>query len=142
MSHPGNALQKGIYDRLTGYAALTTALGGARIFDFIPQGQTPPYVRIGDETRSEWDTKTEHGWDATMTIHAWSFEAAGQKEIKTILGLLYDALHQQEDNITVAGFQLVTIVCEFDHSYLEPSVEGAPDKYWHGVMRFRALLSA
>jgi hypothetical protein len=30
---------------------------------------------------------------------------------------------------------------EFDHTYLEPAVEGAPDKYWHGVIRFRAVLT-
>lgn len=141
MSHPGNALQQGIYNRLVNYAPLVAALGGPNVFDYIPQGTASPYVRVGDETHTEWDTKDNRGWDTTMTIHAFVFEAAGQKQVKTILGLIYDALHQQETSVTVTGFNVLLLNYEFDHSYPEPGVQGAPDKYWHGVMRFRCVVT-
>lgn len=142
MSHPGNALQKGIYDRLAGYGALTTALGSAKIYDHVPQNSVGSYVRIGEDTRVEWDTKTNNGWDCTATIHVFLLEAMGQKTLKTLMGHVYDALHQNEGAIVVAGFNLLVLEYEFDESFLEPGVEGSTDQYWHGVLRFRGLLNA
>lgn len=141
MSHPGNALQAGIYTRLTGYSALTTALGGSKVYDHIPQHTAAPYVVIGQDTLVEADTKTTNGWDCTVTIHVWDFEKAGRKSIKTLMGHLFDALHKQESNITVTGFTLVYIHREFEETYQETAEEGAADHYYHGVMRFRARIT-
>lgn len=140
MSSPNNALQAAIYTRLTGYSALTTALGGSKVYDHIPQGADAPYVVIGEDTLSDWDTKSTAGWECTVTIHAWDFEKAGRKSVKAILGHVYDALHQQEANIAVTGFTLIQIRWENESTFQETAVEGANDHYYHGVQRYRAVV--
>lgn len=140
MSQPINALQVGIYNRLTGYSALTTALGGSKVYDHVPQNTAAPYVLIGDDTLIESDTKTANGWEVTLTIHCWDFEAAGRKSVKALLDHIYDALHKQESSVTVTGFSLTYLHCEFQETFQEQS-EGPSDKYYHGVQRFRALIT-
>ncbi|WP_020474240.1 DUF3168 domain-containing protein [Zavarzinella formosa] len=140
MSSPDNALQKGVYDRLVGYSPLTTALGGPKVYDHVPQGTDAPYVVIGDDTALDWDTKDKAGWEFTLTVHCWDFAASGRKSVKALLGFIYDALHQQEDTITVAGFALVQIRREFQTSFQETAVEGDSDSYYHGVARYRAVV--
>lgn len=141
MAHPANALQAAIYTRLTGYSALTTALGGAKVYDHVPQDTAAPYVVIGDDTLVESDTKTANGWEATITIHCWDFATAGRMCIKTLMGHIFDALHRQESNITVSGFSLTYIAREFEESYQETAEDGDNDHYYHGIQRFRALIT-
>jgi len=141
MTMPLNALQVGIYTRLTGYSALTTALGGSFVYDHVPQGQDAPYVVIGDDTSVDSDTKTNNGWETTITIHCWDFEKAGRKSVKALMGHIYDALHKSEANITVTGFSLIYLQCEFQQTFQEQAIEGAGDHYYHGVQRFRALIT-
>jgi hypothetical protein len=141
VSSPDNALQAGIYTRLTGFATLT-ALVSTRVYDFVPESAAAPYVVIGDDTATDWDTKDTQGWEFTVTIHCWDFEKAGRKSVKTILSAIHDALHQQESNITVSGFNLVQIRREFQQTFQETAVEGQNDRYWHGVARYRAIVQA
>jgi hypothetical protein len=141
MSMPMNALQAGIYTRLAAYTALTTALGSAKIYDHVPQGTAAPYVVIGEDTMVDSDTKTSNGWDCTVTIHCWDYQKAGRKSVKTLMGHIYDALHKAETSITVTGFTLVMMVCDFQQSFQETAVEGAGDHYYHGVQRFRVLIT-
>lgn len=140
MASPDNALQAALYTRLNNFAALTAALGANKVFDFVPETAQPPYVVIGDDTAADWDTKTRFGWEFTVTLHAWSFEAAGRKEVKAILSHVFDALHQQEASISVAGFALVQIRREFQQTFRETAAEGQNDRYWHGVARYRAVV--
>ncbi len=145
MSHPGNALQKAVYDRLRGYASLTSvlgtdSLGGQKVYDHAPQGEAAPFVLIGDDTETDASDKTANRWEFTVNIHAWSHVAAGRKQVKAILGHVYDALHQQESNLTVTGFTLVNLRYEFATSFQDTTPEGKSDTYYHGVMRFRAVV--
>lgn len=142
MATPDNALQVGIYSRLIGYAPLTAALKGQKVFDFLPPDQTAPYIVIGEDTLTEDDTKTELGWDCTLTIHVWDYEKAGRKSVKNVLSLIHGALHRQEAAITVAGFNLAEITCEFQQTIQETAIEGESDHYYHGIARYRALLDA
>lgn len=142
MASPGNALQTGIFARLTGYSALVTALGGGKVYDHVPQGIAAPYVVIGADTMIDASSKSNNKWEATVTIHAWDFEKAGRKSVKALLGHIYDALHQQEGSITVTGFTLVQIRFEFEETFQESAVEGDPDRYYHGVQRYRAFVQA
>lgn len=141
MASPDNALQAGIYTRLTTFAGLTS-LVSTRVYDFVPETAAAPYVVIGDDTASDWDTKSKHGWEFTLTIHCWDFEKAGRKSVKAILSAIHDALHQQQANITVSGFTLVQIRREFQQTFQETAVEGANDRFWHGVARYRAVVHA
>ena len=110
------------------------------IYDFAPESAQPPYVLIGDDTLTDWDTKSKFGWECTVIIHAWSFEKAGRKEVKTILGHVFDALHQQ--SLTVTGFSLIQIRRDFQQTFQESAIEGQNDRYWHGVARYRAVITA
>ena len=139
MGTPSNAIQAAIYTRLTTYAPLT-ALVGTRIYDFILPTATPPYVRIGDNTETDWSTKTADGWEFTLTIHCWDFEKAGRKSVKAVMSAIYDALNRQEANVAVAGFTLVEIKSEFAETFQETSETGQADHFYHGVQRFRALV--
>jgi hypothetical protein len=138
---PDNAIQAAIYTRLTGYSALTTALGGQKVYDFVIPSLTAPYVVIGDDTLTQSDTKSGNRWEATITIHVWDFEKAGRKSVKTLLGHIYDALHRQESNIAITGFSIVMIAHEFQETFQETAVEGENDHYYHGIARYRAVLT-
>lgn len=141
MATPSNALQAAIYTRLKNYTALTNLIGASKVFDFVPQDATPPYVVIGDDTSIDWSTKTETGWEATLTIHCWDFQKQGRKSVKAILSAIYDALHRQESSITVTNFTLV--LCQTDGpemTFQDTSVEGQNDQYYHGVQRYRVLI--
>lgn len=142
MASPDNALQAAIYTRLTGFTALTTALGGQRIYDHVPQGVSAPYVLIGDDTLVDDDTKSKAGWEGTITLHVWDYQKAGRKSVKALLSHIHDALHQQEANITVTGFSLVQIRREFQQTIQEPGIEGENDHYYHGIARYRAVITA
>lgn len=143
MPSPDNALQKAVYDRLTGYAPLTTSLGGPKVYDHVPAKLAAPYVVIGEDTLADNSTKTENGWDCTLTVHAWDFQKAGRKSVKAILGHLYDALHRQEANVTVTGFALAELIWDgFATTIQETGVEGENDHFYHGVTRFRARVDA
>jgi hypothetical protein len=140
MPSPDNALQAGLYVRLTAYDPLLAALGGQKVYDYVSPKLAAPYVVIGEDTLTGDNTKTELGWDCTVTIHVWDFERAGRKSVKTLLSLVYDALHRQEDQITLAGFSLVEIVNEFQTTIQETGIEGENDHYYHGIARYRALI--
>lgn len=134
MASPANALQAGIYTRLTAQLTPTP------VYDHVPQNSTYPYVVIGEDTAVDWSTKNANGWETTLTIHVWDRPKAGRKSVKTLQSNIYDALHRQESNVTVTGFQLVTLQCEFETSFQETAVEGSNDHYYHGVQRFRATI--
>jgi hypothetical protein len=141
MPSPDNALQAAIYQRLTGYAPLTTALGGQKVYDFVTPKLVAPYVVIGEDTLGDFSTKTNNGWEATLTLHVWDFEKAGRKSVKALLSHIFDALHRQEAAVTVAGFSLVELTWDgFAATFQETGIEGENDHYYHGVTRFRALL--
>lgn len=143
MPTPDNALQAGLYARLTSYAPLTQALGGQKVYDFVQTNLIAPYVVIGEDTMTDDNTKTEAGWDCTLTIHVWDFEKAGRKSVKNLLSLIYDALHRQESAVSVAGFTLVELRWDgFQATVQETGIEGQNDHYYHGVTRYRALLEA
>lgn len=129
----GNALQKGLYDALRLVEGL-----GAEIYDFVPQKATYPYVRIGLDTMTDFDTKNDTGRECDIMLHVWAKESGGRL-VKQIIEKIYNALHRQEQNVTVDGFNLVQLVCGFTTIMVESSYEGG-DRYQHGVMRFNALI--
>jgi hypothetical protein len=137
MPAPLNALQAGFYQRLTGYSGLS----GVGVYDYIPQGTKPPYIVIGDDTMNEYDTQTGNGFDCTVMIHCWHFLTSGRKAVKSVMSAIYDALHNQEPYITVDGFSLTRLYCEFQQSFQDVTEEGDTDHFYHGVMRFRAIIS-
>ena len=77
------ALQSTIYSALNNDNTLTSTLG-AGVFDEVTEGTTYPFVAIGEDTVTDFGTKTEDGGQFTINIHVWS-QYTGSKETKNIM---------------------------------------------------------
>ena len=125
------ALQSTIYSTLNNDNTLTSTLG-AGVFDEVTEGTTYPFVAIGEDTVTDFGTKTEDGGQFTIYIHVWS-QYTGSKETKNIMDRIHDLLH--DSNLSVTGFNLVNLRFEFSDILRDPDVITR-----HGVMRFRAII--
>ncbi len=128
---PEWSVQVAIYAALAADAALDTFVSG-RIYDYVPQNVTAPYITIGDTTVLEWDTKTTVGEELTTTIHVWS-EYEGRMECKQIQGEIVRILHN--NLLTITGHRTVLVRREYSDTTRDPN--GAT---WHGVSRFRVIV--
>ena len=125
------ALQSTIYSALNNDNTLTSTLG-VGVFDEVTEGTTYPFVAIGEDTVTDFGTKTEDGGQFTINIHVWS-QYTGSKETKNIMDRIHDLLH--DSNLSVTGFNLVNLRFEFSDILRDP--DGITR---HGVMRFRAII--
>lgn len=103
-----------------------------------PQGANPPYAVMGEETATDWGTKTDDGQEITVTFHSWALDdndVSAVTRVKQMMASLYAALHKQE--FSVSGQTLV--MCRFDFGQ---TLEDADGKTYHGISRFRLHLSA
>lgn len=121
-------LQQAIYARLSSDQVLSNMVSG--VFDEIEEGTPLPYVHIGDETTSPYDTKTDYGEDFTVTLHVFS-KGPGKAEAKRIMDVILQSLTAAP--LAVAGFAVDGIEREF----LEVFHDGAA---YHGVCRFRVYI--
>lgn len=118
-------VQKAIYNRLSNDPILLSMVSG--VYDEIPEGTSFPYVQIGDDTISPYDTKTNYGENITVTLHAWSM-GPGKTEAKQIMNVILQAI--TANPLTVTGFTITGVEREF----LEVFYDGLA---YHGVCRFR-----
>jgi hypothetical protein len=131
MTDFAETLQGVVYNALLASTPLTTALGGNNIYDFVPEGTTFPYVKVGDQTMVDDGTKDKKGSDFTLMIHTFS-RYRGSKEIKNIMSLVYDVLH--ESSLSVSGaFNNM----RFEFSDIIKESDGLTT---HGVQRFRVFV--
>lgn len=102
-------LQAAIYAKLTGNSALMALITGvyADVQQPLDAGSDAafPYVTIGQDNASSWDTKTEFGTEALCQIDIWS-RSNNFTQAKTIGSAITDALHQQPLTITGASHVL------------------------------------
>lgn len=131
MPDAGFALQAAIQSRLAATAAVTGALGGARIYDHVPRGANFPYLAYGLAIQRDAGTGTEAGTEHIVTLHVWS-KAAGRHEALAVLGAVRDALHDQP--LALSGFRLVNLRHETSDVRRDTDAEGV-----HGTIRFRAV---
>ena len=124
-------LQTTVYNALLASNPLTTKLGGNNIYDFVPENTAFPYVKIGDQTMVDDGTKTKKGTDFTLMIHTFS-RYRGSKEIKEIMSLVYDVLH--ESSLSVSG---AMNNMRFEFSDIIKENDGLTT---HGVQRFRVFV--
>lgn len=127
----GNAVQASVFSKLD--AALTYS-----VYDIPPQPDDSgaktdwPYVTIGRDIVTPWDTNSEVGFSVTITVHVWS-KKAGFKEAKTVQGEIYTALHRQ--SLSVTGYTF--IACDIEQ---EQVIEDADGITIHGIQTFRIIL--
>ncbi|MCB1522111.1 MAG: DUF3168 domain-containing protein [Hyphomicrobiaceae bacterium] len=124
-------LQKSLYLAVKSDAAITSLLGGPKIFDDVPQRTDYPYITFGQSLVRDWSTGGEDGHEHLVTLHVWS-RAAGRKEASEILAAIESALHDQA--LTLADHHLVNLRHEYSDVRRDPDGET-----FHGLARFRAV---
>lgn len=127
----GIELQKAIYEALSADVALNAVITG--VFDNVPDGYDSfPFVTIGEDVFTQWDTDRKTGFSASVTIHSWS-RFKGHKETKTVQSLIYDVLHNAEFSYT--GYDSVLCQERSNQSNIDP--DGLTR---HGVQTYNILM--
>lgn len=123
------ALQSSIYTALNVSAITTTLACG--VYDEVVEGNTYPFITLGEETAIDYSTNNLVGAETTINIHVWS-RYKGSKQTKQILDKIHDLLH--DVSLTVSGVNLINL--RFEYSDIMRDPDGITR---HGVMRFRAI---
>lgn len=129
--NPALDLQIAIRDALLNHPGTIAALGGAAIYDDVPQCSPFPYVTIGDTDTRDWDTQTSTGHEHIMTLHVWS-DHRGRKQVQTIIAEIDDALDDQ--SLPLQDHQLVNL-----HIVFWSALRDLDGEAYHGIIRLRAV---
>ena len=106
MTHPSWALQKAIYERLTGDAQLMAQLAGNGIFDIPPRSAAFPYVVLGPISTREPVIPVEDGTEHRLQLTVWS-RVEGKKEALEIAEAIETLLHDAD--LILDGHHLVNL---------------------------------
>lgn len=130
------AIQCALHEKLKADAALMALV--VDVYDNVPQPDDSgnklnfPYVTIGDASVVPWDSMTEVGCNASVTIHVWS-RKSGRKQTRDIQGAIYNALHHQD--LPISDYHVVDVRMEGEETFLDQDGETR-----HGVQTFRVVL--
>ena len=125
------ALQQAIFACLTSDSALVTLLGGARVYDDVPERGAFPYVTFAPGIERDWSTGSGVGSEHAVTLHVWS-RGAGRKEALAIIDAAQSRLHDAA--LTLVGHRLVNL--RHESSDVRRDSDG---ETFHGIVRFRAV---
>ncbi|MCR6498906.1 DUF3168 domain-containing protein [Shinella sp. CPCC 101442] len=101
-----SALQKAIYERLSGDTALTALIGGNGVTDRRLAAPTAPLVVIAGIDSTDHSTATEPGEEHIITLDIWS-DAAGHRQVQVIAAAVRAVLHDAA--LTLSGHRLVLL---------------------------------
>ncbi|MDA1478362.1 DUF3168 domain-containing protein [Bacillus changyiensis] len=125
-------LQKAIYKRLEADETLNHVITG--VFD-NPNKNTPyPYVTIGEDTTTPFETKTSFGENITTVLHCWSRAEDGKREAKQILSLMLQALTRPA--LEIDGFTVLKV--ELQQAQVITDIDGFTQ---HGILRLRLYIN-
>src|SRR5438874_11107225 len=124
------ALQKAMRARLAGDALLVALIGGARVYDDVPQGTSKPYVAFGDIATRDWSTKDSRGEEHFVTLHVWSDER-GKKQAYEVIAAIDRVLDGAA--LILEGHRLINLATTFWTVTRE-----APGELYCGLVRMRA----
>lgn len=133
MSHPGDELQRAIYQALNGNAGLATAMGGTtRIYDRVPVKPTFPYITIGEEqTVDDSNACDPDGFECFFDVHVWS-DNYGLPQGKRIAGAVRGAILS---DLAITGWVAKVLTYETERHFRDADgIRG------HGVMTFKTKL--
>jgi hypothetical protein len=125
------ALQRSIYQTLSGSPELTSLLGGDRIYSNAPQAAALPYISLGQTVNLDWSTGTEDGMEHSLTLHVWS-RADSAAEVHEIIQVIRTLLHDKP--LLLDDRYLVNLRHEFTEARRDPDGETM-----HGIVRYRAV---
>ena len=126
-----SALQKAIFARLSGFAALTALVGANGITDHRLGEPASPLVVIAGIDSTDHSTATEAGEEHTVTLEAWS-EAGGHRQVQAIAAAVRSALDNAP--LTLSGHHLVMLL----HRDTRLKRDGK-SRFHRAELRFRAL---
>jgi len=125
------ALRAAVHDALTANTALTSVLGGPKIYDEPPPAAAFPYVTLGETRIADFSTGDASGEEHQLTLHAWSRQG-GHREAHVIAGALLQAL--DDAPLTLADHHLVNL--RFAIADVRREADG---RTYHALVRFRAV---
>jgi len=125
------ALRAAVHDALTADAALTTLLGGPKIYDEPPRAAALPYVTLGETRVADYSTGDGPGAEHQLTLHAWSRQG-GHAQAHAVAGALLQAL--DDAALTLSGHTLVNF--RFAVADIRREADG---RTYHALVRFRAV---
>jgi hypothetical protein len=134
MSTATAALRAAIHDALVADGALTSILGGAKIYDEPPASAAFPYVTLGEARVTDFSAGEERLEEHQLTLHAWSRQG-GHKEAHGIAGALLHAL--DDAPLSPDGHQLINL--RFSLADIRREADG---RTYHALVRFRAVTEA
>lgn len=124
------ALQKAVYTALTGIA-------GVGLYDEVPTTAALPYVVIGQTSLERpWDTHDSEGSEEFVQIDVWS-RYKGATQVKQVMAEVDNRLHDASMALEAGSLVLL----QRDFAQVLKETVGA-ETWRHGVMRYRALISA
>lgn len=131
-------VQKTLVSILSGDAQLQTLIGGTladkRVYDFVPQAKTYPYITVEVGPMTDRGNTTNEGWSGEPQINIWYREPGrGRKRVQEIQARV-DALIHNVDNC-FEGWNVIVCRRTLVDTILEP--DGIT---YHGVQRFRLFL--
>jgi len=128
------ALRAAVHDALVADGALTSLLGGPKIYDEPPRAAAFPYVTLGETRVTDYSTGTEQAEEHQLMLHAWSRQG-GHKEAHLIAGALLQAL--DDAPLTLADHALINL--RFAVADIRREADG---RTYHAAVRFRAVTEA
>lgn len=126
-----SALQKAIFARLSGDAALTALVGATGITDRRLAAPASPLVVIAAIDSIDHSTATEPGEEHAVTREVWS-EAGGHRQVQVIAAAVRAALH--DATLALDGHHLVLLL----HRDTRLRRDGK-SRFHRAEMRFRAV---
>jgi hypothetical protein len=131
MSSAALEVQTAIFAILDADVTLSALVTG--VFDDVPESYTDfPYVTLGEDVLTEFDTDVATGFRVSVTIHCWS-QYKGQRETKLVQDAIYRALHHVD--MTVSGHNVLL------SRQVDQTSERDPDGMTrHGVQTFELLV--
>ena len=131
MSTASAALRAAIQHALIADGALTSALGGGRVYDEPPRDAAFPYVTLGEARLADLSVDGGPTQEHLLTLHAWSRQG-GHRQAHVIAGALLQAL----DDVPLSpdGHRLVNL--RFTIADIRREADG---RTYHALVRFRAV---
>jgi hypothetical protein len=131
MTAASSALCAAIHQALNADGALTSVLGGARVYDEPPRRATFPYVTLGEARVNDISADGGNVLEHQLTLHVWSRQG-GHREAHIIAGALLQAL--DDAPLSPAGHRLVNL--RFSLADIRRESDG---RTYHALVRFRAV---
>lgn len=103
-----------------------------RVYDYVPDKESFPYVVLGNGNSSAWDTSNDFGREHLLTFHVWS-RAEGKKETLEINQIIYDLI-QNNATLALSGHNHVNMTFLLSDVVRETDGQG-----YHGVVQYRAI---